>query len=47
LDLGFTTLRNRVVMGSMHRASLKAKSVQQLSDAKRAIRQGTELAAKL
>jgi 2,4-dienoyl-CoA reductase-like NADH-dependent reductase (Old Yellow Enzyme family) len=72
LDLGFTTLRNRVVMGSMHtgledrardtdRRDLEdglrrrginphvigGAAVAAELDAKRAIRQGTELAAKL
>jgi 2,4-dienoyl-CoA reductase-like NADH-dependent reductase (Old Yellow Enzyme family) len=79
LDLGFTTLRNRVVMGSMHTGlEDRARDTDRLAeyfaeraredalrregiephviggaaiavelDAKRAIRQGTELAAKL
>jgi 2,4-dienoyl-CoA reductase-like NADH-dependent reductase (Old Yellow Enzyme family) len=69
LDLGFTTLRNRVVMGSMHTGledrardtdledGLRRNGIEPPIivgaalagelDAKRAIRQGTELAAKL
>ena len=54
LDLGFVTLRNRILMGSMH-TGLEARSdgMEHLAafyaerDAKRAMLEGAELAAAL